>query len=446
MRRKKKLVPIIWLVLACFFLSLDGVRVFGFEILDSPGTQDTLPTGTDPSGSGADDAPADPAAGTGDTADPDAPPADEVAPEPLSMPENADECVLVDRFEWYNIPAGELSADDDRSGPCGPYSTTSALKGRGKKTTYAEVLKVLKPQDCYTVPGEIVDYLIDQDVSCRRHDNASIDQILNIIKTDKRSVICIVHTSELEADGDSFKVTENGLQHWVNIVGLRVRDDKPVSVLMKDSYWSHGSGRIKEMPANEFDYRWKEMKGIYALGINTKRMLLAIGALGSADFGDRLAAYLQYMFAGEVLAGGIATGYKALGAMWSGFQEFVFTGNPTALLTAATQLVGSVGKIVAGLAGWCVYQIGNGIEAGGKFLSDTAHDLWKNGGILGKVAAIPMAVLGTALQLVGGVIKTIGNLVASVAETIGNVISDIADAIGKFFEKLGEALNPTNWF
>jgi hypothetical protein len=443
MRARKTWITLTWIILVCFLFSLEGTRVLAIEILDSPGTQDSVPATPDAS---ADSSGATTAAGPADSTETASPSEDEVAPEPLTVPANEDECVLVDRFDWYNIPSAELSADDNRSGPCGPYSMTSALKGRGMKITYFDVMKMLKPEDCFTAPGEMVDFAIDKGVSCRRIEPASLDQILNLLRTDKRSIISFVHCSDLEPDGDSFKVTKADVQHWVNIVGMRLKDGKPVSVFLKDSAWSHGSGRVREMPANEFDFRYKEMKGLFSLAINPKRMILVLGALGSADFGDRLAAYLQYMFAGEVVAEGISTGYKALGAMWRGLQEFVHTGNPTALLNAITHLQTAVVKVVAGLAGWVCYQIGAGIDAAGKFLSEKAQELWKNGGILGKIAAVPMAVLGGALEVVGGIIKTVGNLVASVAETIGNVINDISDAIAKFFKKIADALNPANWF
>lgn len=458
-----------WITVFLFLFSLEGVTVFAQEILDSAETQ----AGHQVEAPGqANDAQGDETSGGTDGGT--APVVeDEVTVEKLDIPStDGVEYILADPYDFYNIPSSELSADTGRSGPCGPYAMTSALKGRGDKITYQEVLDAIKPQDFYTTPMEMVRFALDRGYSIRRCDNYTIDGILEIIRETKQSVVCFVHTSALnfgvkgEQKARQISISEPGIQHWVNVVGVGLKDGLPCSLLLKDAYWSHSCGSVHEMPVDEFDFRWKEMQAngeaidakekdlgyifdldrLMGMVLNPKRLILKIGSPGTVDFSDRLAACMQMMGSGEMAAEGVATGYKSIIGIWEGLQTFFKTGNASDLLKAVNQLATSVVKVVMGVAGFIVAKVGELIQNTGDFLSNKARQLWDEGGILGKIAAVPVAILGGCFQLLGGVITAISTIATNVVVAIANVLTDICDKVSEFVGKIGETLNPANWF
>lgn len=440
---------IIILLLAFFCFSLEGIPAIAQEIIDTPDTQTgygETPPVEEPADEGEEEATAP-------------------APEPEDLNEALkdpalnkrwvakelqtflagcdDEVVLVDGLENYDIPSSETSADDGRQGPCGPYSMTSALKGRGEKITYQTVLEELKPLDCYTAPMEMVRYAIGKGYGCQRHDQQSVQKILDVIKTSKQSVIVMVHTSDLTRNDDgTFKIDHEDIQHWLNIVGGRIRQGKPLSVFMKDSAWSHGSGAIREMPADEFDFRWKEMAGLFKYGLNPQRMMIEIRGKGTVTAYDRLASYFEILSSGEIAAEGIANGYRAIGSFWKDLKA----GNLGGVVANAALIVNAIPKILIGAAGFIVEMGGAAIAQGGRWVNEKADHLWKNGGVLGKIASVPLYVLGGGLQITGGLLKVAGNLVANVGNHIGNVVDGAIETVKNVGKKILDKLNPRNWF
>ncbi|MBI3037500.1 hypothetical protein HYY75_00415 [bacterium] len=430
-----------------FFLSLEGVRVLAQDILDSPTTQEGFST-TGTGGNTGTSSTSNPSTGTGDgTSTSNSNAGTEVAAEPLTVPKNEEECVLVEPFGRYNIPALEIAEGESwNRGPCGQFAMTSSMKGRGKNVRFVNVLKEMNPLNIFTVPVDLVRFAISKGFSCSQESHQSINRLLSEIRSTKRSVLCLVHASELEKSGDSYKIKKQNEPHWVNVVGFRLAKGEPKEIFLKDSYWANGSGKVKSMPVSEFDFLWKENVGIAKVMLDPKRLLLILGAADSADFFDHLSNYFTYMSAGEVLASSVTTGARALDAMYRGFIKLFTTGNPMELIRGANHLVSAATKLVGGLVGFVTVKIGEGISHAGRWLMDQGANLWKNGGILGKFVAIPFLVLGSALKIIGGVLQVVGNLVASVFESIGNLVEDIANAIADFFGAILDAINPLNWF
>ncbi len=448
---KKTQKMISWFLLLSFFFSLEGVNVVLAqtpEILDSPGTQAgdaKTPAAAPEPATGIVSSNASPYPYSGSTGT-QYKPNDEVGKESLAIPPNPSELVLVENYENYNIPPAEGTADEGRTGPCGPYATTSAMKGRGSKISYAEVLKVLKPQDMYTTPNEIVDYLLSQQFSVRRVDNFGLDGILKFIKEEKKSVICIVDACNVERVDGQIKATKTFLQHWVNVVGMRVVNGEIKSVLTKDTYFANDSGSVMEMPADEFDFRWKEMRGPYSLAINTHRCAILAGGPGSVGFMDRLARYANVTDPGELAAEGVATGYKSAMETWDGLKTLFTSGDPTKLVNGLVGVGTALTKVASALVAYPVFKIGEGLDAAGGWVSKQAANLWGNGGVLGKIAAVPLAIIGGALQLVGGALKVAATVFTTVVSAITTVVKDVVKGVTDFLKGLAEKLNPFNWF
>lgn len=446
------MIPTIWkkrlvvLLLGFFCLSMEGVSVIAQEILDTPDTQtgfkDPAATPDEPETTEETPAPTDESLNE-DWKDPDLN-KQWVAKELVTFLETcSDEVVIVDNIENYDIPASEVSAGTGRQGPCGPFSMTSALKGRGEKISYGTVLDELKPLDLYTAPMEMVRYAIGKGYGCQRHDNQKVQKILDIIRETKQSVIVMVHTSYLTRNDDgTFKIDEERIQHWLNIVGGRIRKGKPFTLFMKDSAWSNGSGAIREMPADEFDFRWKEMVGIQSLGINPKRMIVEMRGKGSVTLYDRLASYFEILSAGEVAAEGVGNGYRAIGNIWKDLKDLKFG----SVVVNVAHLAVAIPKILSGVAGFIVEMGGVALDKAGDWVNDKAKGLWENGGVLGKIAAVPLYAIGGALNIAGGILKIAGNLIANIGNQISNVIDGVIDTIANVGKKIIDTINPANWF
>jgi hypothetical protein len=107
--------------------------------------------------------------------------------------------------------------------------------------------------------------------------------------------------------------------------------------------------------------------------------------------------------------------------------------NPIKIVGGVVQAIGGgiIGGVVAGA--------GKYVEKGGNWLLGKSGELWKKG-VLGKIAAVPVAAVGGLVKGIGWGVKKLGNAVAFAFDKVGGGIAWAGDKIWKGLGTVGRGV------